>query len=227
MTPESRREQLISQEVGQELVVYDQQTHVAHRLNRTAAMVWRLADGKRSVADISKILHDAADAPDDEDVVRLALSELDKSGLLRQGLPKIDEAMTRRRLLSLGAALIPVVASIAVPSAVAAFTDPGSGSGGAPTISTISPEYGPVSGGTPVTVTGTNFDSNTVVTIGGQALVSPTLVSATEITGLTPASPAGRKDVVVTSLTGSSTATLAFAYLRERHANLQPGSRHI
>ena len=37
MTPQSRKEQLLTQRVGDELVIYDERTHEAHRLNRTAA----------------------------------------------------------------------------------------------------------------------------------------------------------------------------------------------
>ncbi|MBP8274290.1 MAG: PqqD family protein, partial [Acidobacteria bacterium] len=122
MKPESRKEQLIAQEVGQELVVYDQQTQTAHRLNRTAALVWRLSDGQRTTADLAKLLHDTTDAPEDEDLVRLALEELDKSGLLASHLPKLEDAITRRRLFSLGATLIPVVASVAAPSAQSTYT---------------------------------------------------------------------------------------------------------
>ena len=63
MKPESRKEQLLAQPVGKELVVYDKQTHTAHRLNQTAALVWRLADGRRTTAELARLLHDAADAP--------------------------------------------------------------------------------------------------------------------------------------------------------------------
>jgi hypothetical protein len=54
----------------------------------------------------------------------------------------------------------------------------GSGQGGsnpAPTVTTISPSSGPASGGTPVTVTGTGFQSGAAVTIGGTATTGVTL----------------------------------------------------
>ena len=52
-----------------------------------------------------------------------------------------------------------------------------------PTITSISPEYGPVSGGTAVTIVGEDFDlDGAVVTIGGFACTGVSVNSATEIT---------------------------------------------
>jgi hypothetical protein len=48
---------LLAQDVGDELVVFDERRYVAHRLNRTAAAVWRLADGQRTIADLAASLH--------------------------------------------------------------------------------------------------------------------------------------------------------------------------
>jgi Coenzyme PQQ synthesis protein D (PqqD) len=56
MTPESRKEQLLTQRVGDELVIYDERTHEAHRLNRTAAAVWEQADGVRTVPELASSL---------------------------------------------------------------------------------------------------------------------------------------------------------------------------
>ena len=76
-----------------------------------------------------------------------------------------------------------------------------SGGGGssnpAPTVSAISPNTGTANGGTAVTVTGTGFQSGAVVTIGGTAATSVTVVSSTSITAKTPAHAAGAADVVV------------------------------
>jgi coenzyme PQQ synthesis protein D (PqqD) len=124
MTPESRKEQLLTQRVGDELVIYDERTHEAHRLNRTAAQVWEGADGARSVTDLARDLRTAlvADgvepiAPEDsEALVRLALDDLNQAGLLVKGLPKISEPMSRRQMLVVAAALVPVVASILAPT---------------------------------------------------------------------------------------------------------------
>ncbi len=55
-----------------------------------------------------------------------------------------------------------------------------------PTVSGISPNYGPAFGGTLITITGTNLDTNTVVDISGSLCTPITWVSATSIKCLTP-----------------------------------------
>jgi hypothetical protein len=62
----------------------------------------------------------------------------------------------------------------------------------------ITPNAGPMAGGTPVTITGTDFRSGATVTIGGAAATSVTVVSSTQITAMTPAHACGTVDVVVT-----------------------------
>jgi len=82
------------------------------------------------------------------------------------------------------------------------------GSNSAPTVTAISPTSGSTSGGTSVTITGTNFGSGATVSIGGTAATSVTVVSSTSITATTPAHTAGTVDVVVTN-TDSQNGTLS------------------
>ena len=56
MRPDARRERLLLEEVGDELVIYDLQRHRAHQLNRTAALVWQRCDGQKTVAELTKTL---------------------------------------------------------------------------------------------------------------------------------------------------------------------------
>ena len=81
-------------------------------------------------------------------------------------------------------------------------------------VTAVSPGSGPVTGGTSVTITGTNFADVTEVSIGGSALRALKVVNAGEITGSTPGSvSSGAKDVVVTSSTrGSGTCSGCFSY---------------
>ena len=68
-----------------------------------------------------------------------------------------------------------------------------------PTVTSISPASGAVSGGTTVTIKGTNFGGATAVTFGGQPATNATVVDSTTITAVTPAHAAGAVDVVVTT----------------------------
>ena len=68
------------------------------------------------------------------------------------------------------------------------------------TVTAVSPAGDLLGGGSSVTITGTNFIDVTSVTIGSGELGNRSVVSATEITGTTPAAAnPGATDVVVTS----------------------------
>ncbi len=82
-----------------------------------------------------------------------------------------------------------------------------------PMITSVSPSSGSVSGGTSVTITGTNFASGATVTFGGTAATKVTFVSGTSITATTPAHAAGGVNVVVTNSNGlSGMLTNGFIY---------------
>ena len=106
------RRDLLVRDINDEVTLYDRNTNKAHCLNSTAAAVWRLCDGHKSIAEIARALQDA-----DEELVLLALHELDESGLLRTEIPPIESNMLSRRQLvkrmSAGVAL-PIVNSVLV-----------------------------------------------------------------------------------------------------------------
>ena len=56
----------------------------------------------------------------------------------------------------------------------------------APAVTSLSPAAGPVTGGTVVTITGTNFQNGATVTFGDAAAASVTVTSATRITAIAP-----------------------------------------
>ncbi len=123
--PLARTDQLIVKEVDDEVLVYDLNTDQAHCLNKTAAMVWRNCDGGNSVADITRLLETDSNANVDENVVWLAMDELQKFSLLQHSVAKPIElgGMTRRQLmrsLGLAAVALPVIVSIVSPTAVSA-----------------------------------------------------------------------------------------------------------
>ncbi len=86
----------------------------------------------------------------------------------------------------------------------------------APTISSVTPNMGPLEGGTEIIITGAGFLPTGVdVLIGGAEVSGKRLVSSTEIKAKTPPSSSGPKDVVVINRDGQE-ATLenAFTYNR-------------
>ena len=95
-----------------------------------------------------------------------------------------------------------------------------------PTITSLTPANGPDTGGTPVTITGTNFATvGTVsVTFGSNAATSVTVNSATQITCTSPAGNAGAADVVVTNPNlQSTTKTGAFTYINTTYITVANG----
>jgi uncharacterized repeat protein (TIGR01451 family) len=81
-----------------------------------------------------------------------------------------------------------------------------------PTIASITPATGPPAGGTPITITGTNFTPGATVTIGGLMATSVVVVDATTITAVTPAHAPGTVEVTVTAGLRSVTRTGGFQY---------------
>ena len=81
----------------------------------------------------------------------------------------------------------------------------------APTVTSISPVTGPVTGGNTVTIAGVGFAPGLTVTIGGQTCTNVVLTGSLEITCTAPAGAAGLASVVVTN-PGGQAATLANAY---------------
>ena len=67
-----------------------------------------------------------------------------------------------------------------------------------PTVTGVSPAAGPLTGGTSVTITGTNFTTGASVSFGGTAATGVSVVSSTSITATSPSSSARTVDVTVT-----------------------------
>ncbi|MEW2435361.1 IPT/TIG domain-containing protein [Streptomyces caniferus] len=87
-----------------------------------------------------------------------------------------------------------------------------------PTITSISPNSGPIAGGTPVTITGTNL-TGASVTIGGNPATGVMVnATGTQLTALTPPGAAGPADVTVTTPGGSATLVGGFTYVLPVHA---------
>ena len=82
-----------------------------------------------------------------------------------------------------------------------------------PTFVSISPTVGPVTGGTVVTITGTNLVGTIAVTFNGTAATGVSVISATSLAATTPAGIVGSVNVAVTTPNGTATGTSAYTYL--------------
>jgi hypothetical protein len=120
------------QEVDTETLVYDERTHKAWCLNRSSACVWRLCDGQNTVAEIAAVASAELESAVTEDLVLLTLEELRKKGLVESGAAEIlPQGISRRQMMGriglAAAALLPVVAALTAPPAMAQSGSVGTG----------------------------------------------------------------------------------------------------
>jgi IPT/TIG domain len=81
---------------------------------------------------------------------------------------------------------------------------------GLPTITSITPSFGILTGGTTITITGTNLSGTSSITIGGVAATNITNVSSTSVTAVTPAGTVGAKTISLTTPGGTGTSTFTY-----------------
>jgi len=87
-----------------------------------------------------------------------------------------------------------------------------------PTVTALSPSFGPVSGGTSISITGTGFSTSsggTTVDFGTNAAAGVSCASTTSCTAVSPGASAGTVDVTVSTSNGASPAspTEVFTYV--------------
>ena len=79
------------------------------------------------------------------------------------------------------------------------------GPNAAVSVSDVSPDTGPITGSTAVTISGSGFTAGATVDFAGVAATGIHVVNATTITATSPPESAGTVDVIVTTSSGSST----------------------
>lgn len=94
-----------------------------------------------------------------------------------------------------------------------------------PMLRAVTPDVGPVAGGTEITLEGEWFIPGATVTIGGNLVSNLSRSSDSLLTGVTPSGSEGPQDVVVTTARGSVTLTGGFTYRgRPAITQLQPSA---
>jgi hypothetical protein len=122
--PQARQDELFIEQLGDEMLVYDAKRLCAHRLNSTAAWTWRHCDGRKTVAEATKMLSDEVQQPVDEELVWLSLETLDRAHLLSTPLqrPSGKSDDSRRAMLHKMAVagglmlLLPAVTPLTTPA---------------------------------------------------------------------------------------------------------------
>jgi hypothetical protein len=120
----SRTADLIVEDVGEEALIYDTRSDVAHSLSATAAVVWRAARSGETLDGISELLR-ARGIEGSEDTAVAVVAELQEKDLLESrnfDSPTISRRRALQRMAAVGAAAaaVPFVVSATVPTAQAA-----------------------------------------------------------------------------------------------------------
>src|SRR5438552_6906944 len=119
-----QQRKLIARTIGDELLLFDEETSTAHCLNGIAGEMWMACEGRSSAADVTDFLRSRW--PDmKEDVVGASLSHMAAAGLLEETEEQEIVSMSRRDLvrklgLAAAVALPIVVTSVLIPPAASA-----------------------------------------------------------------------------------------------------------
>jgi hypothetical protein len=117
--PTARKSGLVIQEVPDEILIFDVESNKAHCLNLTAATVWKSCDGKTSIQEIASILEKQSGKDVSDDLVWLAIDQLNETSLLESKVtPKFVGQSRREVIKKIGLAsmiAIPIVASLVAP----------------------------------------------------------------------------------------------------------------
>ena len=133
--PKARTEGIISTKVGDETVVYDTEKNIASCLNELTTAVWVACDGNTDISSILDTVINAKYKDTTEQIVLMAIEELNQAGLLEAALESNEKNkgnLGRREMLRLlgtrAAKALPLVSTITVQPALAAFSLPCQGS---------------------------------------------------------------------------------------------------
>lgn len=125
MRPVARTSDVVTEDLDDEILAFDSRRNVACRLNRTAALVWRHADGTRDLAALVAVLRTELGELADEDLVLVTLDRLDDNGLIESGYHSRDaeqSRLSRRRFIrrvgvvGTAALALPIVQSVVAPT---------------------------------------------------------------------------------------------------------------
>lgn len=122
LIPRLRIENIVVQDLGNEILIYDLKMDKAFCLNEVSKAVWQACDGRHTISEIIKEVGFKLKSEPNEDLIWFALNQLNKENLLENGdeLPNRFAGMPRREVIKkigLGTMLaLPIVASMVAPT---------------------------------------------------------------------------------------------------------------
>ena len=114
--PKARTSEIVEQELGKELLIYDLTTDKAYCLNETSAKIFNACDGKTMFDDLKRRYNFT------DDLIHLALAELERNNLLKDYKSDYFAGLSRREIIKrVGLAsliVLPLIIGSAAPLAV-------------------------------------------------------------------------------------------------------------
>jgi Coenzyme PQQ synthesis protein D (PqqD) len=124
--PLARQSEVVTQEMGDEILIYDLKSDKAFALNTTSSIVWQYCDGKTSVSEIARKMSEKLSENVSEDLVWLTLDKLHQQKLLQKDTDFVTpfEGISRRKVIQrIGFAsmiALPVIGNLVAPFAAQA-----------------------------------------------------------------------------------------------------------
>jgi hypothetical protein len=131
--PLSKKQSMVVEPMADEVLIYDTAKNKLHVLSPVAAAVWQHCDGQTTIPAMAAKLTVSTDSQNKENIVWLALEELEKSGLLQTRLSLPSDQLSRRAMLRKAAVAtalaLPFISTLTAPSPAHAQSV-GGGAGG-------------------------------------------------------------------------------------------------
>ena len=123
MKPKARTSDFVIQEAEGETLIYDLENNKAFCLNETSSLVMKYCNGKSDISDITAAINTKPKARITDEVVWLALNQLEQEGLLRDfdDVESTFDGMSRRAVIRkigfASAVALPIISSLVAPKA--------------------------------------------------------------------------------------------------------------
>lgn len=118
--PAVRTTDIVVQDLGKEILIYDLKTHKAYSLNETSSIVYQACDGKTTFEQL-RVRHKFTN-----EIIFLAINELKKENLIDTGeeysfpLTEMSRREAIRKVALASAIALPLISSLTVPTAAMA-----------------------------------------------------------------------------------------------------------
>jgi hypothetical protein len=112
--PKAKTNNLLTEEVAGELLVFDVTNNRAHCLNASAAAIWRHCDGTRSVESLAGHLFPQLGPSDSTRLVAVGIERLSRRRLLEDSPSQAMVDLSKRQMLK-KVALVAAAAGVAAP----------------------------------------------------------------------------------------------------------------